>query len=84
MLDARKLKQIREQKGWTQADLGLQVGQDGAYIRKLERGNPGNPGCQTLARLARALGVTADDLIDFDAALRGLPPSRRPFLPEPD
>jgi len=72
MLNAANLKQLRQQKGWTQVGLGRAVSLDGAYIRKLETGQTPNPGCQTLARLAVALGVPADTLLDFDAVTRGL------------
>jgi transcriptional regulator with XRE-family HTH domain len=72
MLNAAKLKELRTQKGWTQQKLGQAVGYDGAYIRKLETGWTPNPGCQTLARLALALKVPADALLDFDAATQDL------------
>jgi hypothetical protein len=48
------------------------MGLDGTYIRKLETGWTPYPGCQTLARLAVALGVPADILLDFHAATLGL------------
>ena len=79
MLNAAKLKALREEKGWSQVALGKAMGQDGAYIRKLETGWTPNPGCQTLARLALALEVTADALLDFEAAARGL--DRQPVSP---
>ena len=47
------------------------VGNDAAYIRKLKTGRAPNPGCQTLARLALALELSADAFIDFDAVTQG-------------
>ena len=72
MLNAANLKAIRQEKGLSQMRLGKAVGLDDAYIRKLETGSTPNPGCQTLARLALALDVSADVLLDFDAATQGI------------
>jgi transcriptional regulator with XRE-family HTH domain len=67
MLNLDHLRLARHVARLSQRQLGERIGQDQSYVSRLERG--GLPGltADTLARLALALGVSADYLL-------GLPP----------
>ncbi len=52
----------REAKGWSQEDLADQAGLHRTYVSGLERAVR-NPTITIVARLAKALGVTASDLL---------------------
>lgn len=62
----RCLAQERERKGWTQQQLATasRVGQN--QISRLESGRKPRLDVETLARLARALGVSLDHLAGLD------------------
>lgn len=57
-----KLKQIRERKGFSQRALAAKVKMSQTFLCNLENGKA-NPSLRTLTRLAKALGITAVDLI---------------------
>jgi len=59
------IRRLREERGWSQEELGERAGLHRAYIGHVERGEK-NLGIQNLERIARALGVSARDLVDFD------------------
>jgi transcriptional regulator with XRE-family HTH domain len=59
----RNLKQARKERGWTQEDLGHAADLHSTEIGRLERGAR-EPRLSTIVRLARALKVTAADLVD--------------------
>jgi len=75
-LFARRLKRLREERGWTQEQLAGLAGLSRGAIANLERNRQPLAGCViTFARLARALDTTVDELI------RGCPlrePRQRP------
>ena len=54
---ARNLKRIRCEKGVAQERLALDAGVDRTVVSKIERG-VGNPGIETLLKLANQLGVS--------------------------
>ena len=58
----RNLKRIRKAKGITQGDIvrALNVGR--GYISNIENGKM-NPTLATIAKLAKALGISADELL---------------------
>ncbi len=58
------LKKLREQKGWTQAELATRAGVTPEYVTMLERGARTNPTIETLKRLAKALGVPVAELLE--------------------
>ena len=62
----RCLARERERKGWTQQQLATasQVGQN--QISRLENGRKPRLEVETLARLARTLGVSLDYLVGMD------------------
>jgi transcriptional regulator with XRE-family HTH domain len=69
---ARHLRELREERGWTQKALVEQIGVVREMIANYERGFH-HPPLPTLQKLARAFGVTVDYLFT------GRPPAREDF-----
>ena len=61
-----RLAEVRRAKGWTQEQLAAASGVHRVTIARIENGKA-SPNVETLERLARALGVLVDDLIDKKA-----------------
>lgn len=63
---ARKLgenvRRIREEKGMTQIELCRKLEVDRAYMSNIENGKK-NPTLATIEKIAKALGVSLDELI---------------------
>lgn len=57
----------RERRGMTQAELGERVGLDGKHVGKIERGDQKATTLETLVRIAQALEVTLDSLVNAEA-----------------
>lgn len=60
---AQRLRELRKQKDLSQTELGLLAGLHYTHIGRFERGNS-RPGGDTLLRLADALGVSSDYLLE--------------------
>lgn len=58
----RNIKRIREQKNMSQGDVCRATGFDRAQMSNMESGN-GNPTLATIDRIAKALGVSNDELL---------------------
>jgi transcriptional regulator with XRE-family HTH domain len=58
----RRVRELREAKGWTQEELGFRSGLHRNYVGGLERGER-NVGIETVAKLAAALGVRPSELL---------------------
>ncbi len=56
-----RIRQLRRERGLSQAKLAVKAGMDPATLNRLERGK-GNPNLQTLERVAKALDVEVADL----------------------
>ena len=56
------MKRIRIAKQMTQGDICRKLGVDRAYISNVESGNK-NPTLSTITNLAKALGVSVDELL---------------------
>ncbi|SDF90051.1 DNA-binding transcriptional regulator, XRE-family HTH domain [Limimonas halophila] len=59
----RRLAELRDQAGLTQAQLGEQIGRSENTVVSIETGRSGTS-TYVAARMARALGVTLPDLFD--------------------
>jgi transcriptional regulator with XRE-family HTH domain len=57
-----RLKRLREERGWSQAQLAERVGLTQAYIALLETGKRKRPSRPAIKVLADALGVAEGDL----------------------
>lgn len=57
----RRIRQLRQARGWSQEELAFQVKLDRTYIGGVERGER-NISLQNICRLARAFGIEAGDL----------------------
>ena len=55
-LVAAEIRRLRLARGWTQVQLGAALGWSQQAVAKLER-DDANPGVDTLAKVARALGA---------------------------
>ena len=60
---AQRLRELRKNKNLSQTALGQLSGLHSTHIGRFERGSS-RPGGDTLKRLADALGVTSDYLLD--------------------
>ena len=60
-----RLREARQQRGWSQTELGKRAGVHHMLISKLERGQNQDVKGETLRKLAYTLGVTADWLLDI-------------------
>ena len=58
----KNLKRIRKEKGISQGDIVRSLGMDRAFISNIENGKT-NPTLATIAKLARAVGVSIEELI---------------------
>jgi transcriptional regulator with XRE-family HTH domain len=59
---ARKIRQLRKKKGFSQEKLARLADISYNTVVKLESGESEHPTIQTMAGIARALGVSLDDL----------------------
>ena len=58
----KNLKRIRTEKGITQGDIVRKLGVSRSFISNIENGKT-NPTLATIAKLAKAVGVSADELL---------------------
>ncbi|GAC1541232.1 MAG: hypothetical protein NVS3B12_28680 [Acidimicrobiales bacterium] len=66
-----RIKQLRTELGWSQAELGKKVGTDSQRISRYENGRL-NPSVAAVVRLAEALNVSVDYLVVEGAPRRPL------------
>jgi transcriptional regulator with XRE-family HTH domain len=81
---SQRLKQLRDKKGLSVAELSAAAGVSKPYIWQIESGRRQNPSADKLQKLAAALGTTVADLIGAPAgipeeALGEAPESLREF-----
>lgn len=60
---AKNLRQLRQEKGWSQEAFADEAGLHRTYVSDLERGAR-NPTISVVDKLATALGVTSGRLLD--------------------
>ena len=63
----KTIRQLREERGWTQFELAVKVGMTPATVYNWERGRY-EPKASQLRTLARVFDVSMDD-IDFESVL---------------
>jgi transcriptional regulator with XRE-family HTH domain len=59
-----KIRELRKNKGYTLEDLAQRADSSKSYIWELENKNPPRPSADKVAKVAAALGVTSDYLMD--------------------
>jgi transcriptional regulator with XRE-family HTH domain len=59
-----RLRRLREAKGWTQIDLARKARVTQPLISQLEAGTKPTPSVVHILRIARALGVTVEELLE--------------------
>ena len=67
----RNVRRLRERQGWSQNELARRSGVSQPFVNQLESGRSAQAQASVLQALARALGVTVDEL------LREEPPADR-------
>mgnify|MGYP001585172619 CR=1 FL=1 len=60
---AKRVKEFRKKKGWSQQKLAEKTGLSFNTITKIEQGAGTSPTLKTLLKLADAFGVGVDELI---------------------
>ena len=58
-----RIKEYRQQRGWTQADLGDRIGASKAHVSEMEGGKK-NPSTPLMERMAAVFGVKVSDLFE--------------------
>jgi transcriptional regulator with XRE-family HTH domain len=66
-----RLKQLRRELGWSQADLAAKIGADAGQISRYENGHM-TPSAEAVAKLAEVLDVSADYLLIDSSTRRSL------------
>ena len=61
---AKTLKQLRKQSGLTQLQLAAKSGVSRGYLARLEAGLQTDPGLRIVKKLAKALNVSAAELMN--------------------
>ena len=84
MIQGDRLRDVRQQRGLSQAALGQRVGLDGQYIHKLEHGVLRSMTTTTLERLVHALHVSGDYLLGLSDQALWTPSDRATLPPVPD
>lgn len=62
-LIGRRIKELRNVKGWSQEDLARNANVPVTTVSKIETGVIKNPSIEKMVKIAKALGVTVDELI---------------------
>ena len=65
VLVGRRIRSLRETKGWTQQELGNQADVNYKFLGEIERGQQ-NPSLNVLVKVASALEVDLPDLLRFE------------------
>tara|TARA_R110001599_G_scaffold118636_10_gene288019 strand:+ start:1965 stop:2402 length:438 start_codon:yes stop_codon:yes gene_type:complete len=64
-----KIKELREEKGYTLDKLAELTGSSKSYIWELENKAPPRPSAEKISRIAEKLGVTIEYLMDPEASI---------------
>ncbi len=66
-----RIRELRKERGWSQAELGKRIGSDSQYVSRYETGRI-TPSVDALVRLADVLEVSTDYLVRDGAPRRAL------------
>jgi transcriptional regulator with XRE-family HTH domain len=80
-INVRKVRDLRMGLGWTQEDLARVSGIGRPAISRIETGSRANVRTTTLQKLAKALGVSADELMLRPLAAREPERASQPAAP---
>jgi transcriptional regulator with XRE-family HTH domain len=61
----KRIREFRENEEMSQSDISIKSGLDKARISDIESGK-GNPTLQTIGKISNALGVSIDDLLEYE------------------
>ena len=61
-----RIKKLREEKGWTQEELGSKIGVQKSAVAKYEKGHTGSMKRSTIETLSNLFGVSPSYLMDLD------------------
>lgn len=78
-----RVRALRLAKGWVQVDLKVHADVDLSSLQKLEQGKAKQPPLDLVLNVARALGVTVEELVGREAPAASLPPAFARFLEGP-
>lgn len=67
---SEKIKKLRAEKGWSQAQLANKLGVHPQHISRYETGGS-SPSAEALAKMAEVFGVSVDYLLDEDSENTG-------------
>jgi len=67
----KRLRKLREARGWNVSELARASGLSQPYLRQIELGIKRNPSAAVLNQLAAALGVTVADIMGASVAIPG-------------
>lgn len=67
-----KIRKLRKKKGYTLERLAEVSDSSKSYIWELENKNPPRPSAEKIAKIASALGVTSDYLVNEDESTPGV------------
>ena len=62
---AARIRELRQEKGWSQERLAEVAGMSRDGLSRIERGDRPAPRLETIASIAAALGVALPDFLDF-------------------
>ena len=60
---AKRIQELRKQRGWSQPELGKKIGTSGAIVGRYERGEV-TPSIEVARKMAKVFDVTVDYLIN--------------------
>jgi len=63
----RRLRHLRQARGWSQEEFAWEVGLDRTYVSSVENGKR-NISLVNICRIAEALGIKPAELLDFAEA----------------
>ena len=67
-----KLKNIRQEKGMTLDELSAKSGVSSGYLCHLERGSRTHPSVEIMEKIAKALNMSVEDLIEMGEWLNAI------------